>query len=223
MSERGACFFTTLAGWLVITTCASVSEASLLLHGDGSWESAYWWPEAYGSAPPDHGAFAEHYSGSGAVESIAIFAGGTGLFDPVFVDVFVWADDSEGHPGAVLCARVNVNVPEPPVWPGVQRLDVSMDGCCVEGSWWVGFWNRSVVDGGAIFVWADLNGPNLGTPMTKVPPGLQWPEGWQDVDVVWGEGVHSLGIGAVLEPCEPVAVETGSWGRVKALYQSPGR
>lgn len=213
-----------LLSGLLVAAPLSASGTTLMLHSDGSWESAYYWGQfVQPPEPPDHGAFAEQYEGAGRLESVVLYGVGFGLFIPVFLDVYVWSDDGAGHPGSVICVRTNVNIPEPGIWPGADRADVVMENCCVEGAWWVGFWVTPETMKGAYAVAADLNGSNLGTPMTKVPPGLQWPEGWQDVDKVWSEGVHSLGIGAVLEPCEPVAVEPGSWGKVKALYNSPGR
>ena len=53
--------------------------------------------------------------------------------------------------------------------------------------------------------------------MAKIPPGPEWPEGWQNVDQVYGP-THVLGTGAVVQECAPTPIESRSWGRMKPLY-----
>lgn len=196
------------------------AEDTLLFHADGTWENGYAWPPEYSPAP-DFGSFAECYSGDGTISSIVLFGTQTGFESPVFFDAFVWADDVGGQPGSVLCIRVGNGSFVVAFWPAATRMDVELDGCCVSGNWWVGFWGRWSGDPG-FWIVADLNGPNQGCPMTKVAPGLPYPEGWQNTSVVWKEPARSLAIGATVAPCAPSPVLDSTWGRVKSLYTRNG-
>lgn len=187
----------------------------LRLHSDGTWENGYAWSDSY-SPPPDYGAFAECYSGVGEICTLVYWVTDIGFHYGGVFDAFVWQDDGTGQPGNVLCTRVAIDPGTIPEWPAVRQLDVALENCCVSGNWWVGF--RGTWGLPAFWVLADTNGPNQGCPMTKIRPGVTWPEGWQDVSVIYPEETKSLGIGAYLRPCAPVAAERASWGRVKALY-----
>jgi len=187
----------------------------LLLNADGTWENGYSWLDVE-SPPPDYGSFAECYSGDGEICALVYWVSDIGFNESAIFDAFVWLDDGSGLPGTVVCAKLH-NDPGPiPNWPEIRRIDLSIEGCCVSGSWWVGFRGDWGFPG--FYILSDTNGPDQGCPMTKIAPGLQWPEGWQNVSIIYPEETKALGIGAYLRPCAPVGVEESSWGRVKSLY-----
>lgn len=193
-------------------------NCELLLHADGSWESGYAW-EQWESPPPDYGAFAERYSGDGAICGIALWGTQIGFESAALFDAFVWWGNFEDVPGTVICAAIGNDPPPIALWPAFTRIDVPMDDCCVFGQWWVGFrgaWQESP----GFYVLADLDGPTQALSLTKVAPGLGFPEGWQNSGIARGEEPKALAIGALVKPCSPVIVEGATWGRVKSLYRA---
>lgn len=190
----------------------------LLLHGDGSWETAYGWTDLQ-SPSPDYGAFAECYSGDGEVCTLVFWGTQLGFEDPAGFDAFVWSDDGGGAPANVVCSIPDQDAGTITFWPAFKRFEVPVSGCCVSGSWWVGF--RGVWAGGTpgFYIGGDYDGPGQGCPMTKIAPGLGYPEGWQSVTVLAGEPTRSLAIGAMIRSCAPVPTAPTTWGRVKSLYK----
>ena len=66
------------------------------------------------------------------------------------------------------------------------------------------------------YVCADESGPG-GHPWTNIAPGIGYPSGWQNPNVVW-PNCRSLGIGATITE-EPSPVESVTWGAIKTLFQ----
>ncbi len=202
---------------LMALSANAAAAQQLLLTADGTWENGWAW-FGYESPAPDFGAFAECYSGEYEVLAVQLSVTGNGFQDPPYADVFVWDDDGNGLPGQVRCIAPNAFLP-PPLYPDWSTFEVPVGpGCCVSGTWWVGF--RGVWGGSNLgfYIAADQNGPNRGCSLTNIAPGLGYPEGWQDVAVRW-EPTQALGIGAIVGPCAPVAVAGRTWGAVKALYR----
>ena len=186
------------------------------MHSDGSYESAYAW--AYERClPPDYGSFAERYEGCEQVTAVVLDVTDDGYFDNQFLDAYVWGDDG-GVPGGVLAVQLDEHLPAVPAWPEVGRYSVGLtEPPSVDGVWWVGFWGRWAHMDPGFWIGADQNGPGGGSPKTKIAPGQQWPEGWQDVPAEWGP-TAALGIGAEVEEC-PTLVESPTWGAIKALFR----
>ena len=196
---------------------ASEEGRTLWMHSDGTYESAY--AAQYGECvPPDYGSFAERYEG--VVEVLAIVLDLTdayGFWETPYVDAYVWAD-ADGAPGEVLDVLVGFHVWYADGWPEWTRVEVEFPApVCVSGRWWVGYWGAWPHLIACFGICADLDGPGGGSPMMKIAPGLQWPEGWQDVEVRWGP-TAALGIGAEVEEApSPPASET--WGLIKDLFR----
>ncbi|MCC7142769.1 MAG: hypothetical protein IT349_11775 [Candidatus Eisenbacteria bacterium] len=206
---------TYLVGLAVLASSTSAAQ-TLLSNADGGFETAYL-PREDVLLPPDYGAFAERYSGAWQVVGVTLEFTQIGIWGSSLHDLFVWQDDGSGAPGQVICTRRIELEPQPPYWPNCLHYEYSLTpGCCVSGDWWVGAW---LVYPGVptYYLCSDLTGGAGTTSMIKIPPGLEWPEGWQDVDLVFGP-THALGIGALVEECAPTPVESRTWGRVKSLY-----
>jgi len=186
------------------------------MHSDETYESAYAW-FGYGCQPPDFGSFAERYETSARLLAVVLDLTGSWYFRVGRADVYVWADDG-GVPGEVLALEPDVLLGVLPYWPSVDRFFVELtESLCVEDVWWVGFWGRWPLFDAYFWVGADLDGPGGGAPMTKIAPGLEWPEGWQDVAVRFGP-TAALGIGAEVEEL-PSPAESATWGAIKRLFQ----
>ncbi len=195
---------------------------SLLMNGDQSYEDGIAWRED-ALQPPYSGSFAECYSGPGEICAVVLDLTTTPeVPEPppdVLLDVLVW-EDGGGNPGNVMCLVTGVDPWPVAVWPQVSRHEVEMSpACCAGPSWWVGYWSDWPYDPSPVFwyVGVDEDGPE-GCPRTLVRPGLGWPSGWQDVNVVFGQA-SALGIGARVRPCSATPVFPGSWGRIKGLYR----
>ncbi|MCC7144708.1 MAG: hypothetical protein IT349_21615, partial [Candidatus Eisenbacteria bacterium] len=186
----------------------------LLLTADGTWEFGYSWGGG-DAPPPEYGAFAECYSGEGEVCGMALWVTHFEFGEQAPFDAFVWSDDGEGAPGSVLCASLGHNASPVPTWPNFERVDVPIEGCCVSGTWWIGF--RGTWPGApGMEILADIDGPVRGCPRTKIAPGLPYPEGWQDVSLIYGHDTKALAIGALFRSCAPTGTVTTTWGRVKS-------
>lgn len=190
----------------------------LLMNGDGTYESAYAWA-ADGVAYPLYGAFAECFTGDFEVcaHVMDITTDGYGVLRPV--DILVWEDDGN-VPGPVLAIRTGVEVGPATFWPAVIRRSFRFaQPICVHGKWWIGQWGDwAGYPTPHHYVGADLDGPPS-KPMTNIAPGIGFPSGWHEVDVVWGP-TSAMGLGAQAIPCAPVPVSLGSWGRVKTLFSA---
>ncbi|MBK8232709.1 MAG: hypothetical protein IPK72_19530 [Candidatus Eisenbacteria bacterium] len=189
---------------------SSTSRAQTLLsNADGSYETAYC-PRPELLVPPDYGAFAERYSGSWEVVGIAFELSQIGIWAGTAYDLLVWQDDGMGAPGQVVYIQYISVGDSPAYWPSCRHYEYAFpNGCCVSGDWWIGLWSH--YDDCLSYLCSDLTGGAGTTSMIKIPPGLEWPEGWQDVDLVFGP-THALGIGALVEECAPTPVESRTWG-----------
>lgn len=194
----------------------------LLLNGDSSYESGWGWAQE-GNLPPYYGAFAECYEGPVMVCS-AVFdlTTGSSYRDGLTMDVYLWTD-YEGQPGAVQCMLSDVDPGPVEFWPRVSRHVIDFpEGCCSDSAWWVGYWGTWVGESVGWYVGADLDGPERTCPLTNIAPGLGYPTGWTDVSIVWGP-TRSLGIGAMVRPCETTPTTSAGWGEIKALFSARGR
>lgn len=185
----------------------------LYLNADGEYHAAFGWQYG-GVQEPFYGAFAECYSGD--VEVCAVVLDFTDTHDPgsARLDAYVWSDDA-GRPGNVMCVVIGVDPGPIAWWPYVSRHRIELDpGCCVSGSWWVGYWPDWPGQGARWYTTADMSEPG-GCPLTNIAPGVGYPTGWQNVSIVWGPHT-ALGIGAEVVPCGATAVRRSTWGAVKA-------
>ncbi|MFN8548740.1 MAG: hypothetical protein U0527_12445 [Candidatus Eisenbacteria bacterium] len=165
---------------------------------DGHYEWYYGWGYE-GIAAPDYGAFAECYSGSGRVCAIALDLLAVDDINNNYIDLYVW-EDAGGCPGNLICKKTNVYVN-----PGhyeFYRVVVPMPNCCVSGTWWAGFRANRAGEPANVHVGADLDG-SLGCAVTKIAPGIGYPEGWHHVSWIFGP-TQSLGIGAYISECDAV-------------------
>lgn len=185
------------------------------LHTNGSYEDGIAF-SYQGQDLPYYGAFAECFSGSYEVCAAVFDFTSLGQFDANSMDVYVW-EDSGGCPGSVLCFFPGIDPGTIGQWPTVTRHVVPLAGCCVSGTWWVGYWADWVGQFPHWFLAADLDGPG-GCSKCCVAPVLDAPPGWQGVSTLWPE-VRGIGIGADLRPCEPSPVAETSWGQLKALFR----
>ncbi len=162
------------------------------MNSDGSYENGYNW--GYGGViAPTYGALAECYSATQEVLcSVVLDLTQVGYQAGQRMDVYAW-DDDNGCPGAVRCVKTNVDPGPVAYWPELSRHVVTMDGCDVDGSFWVGWWGNWPGELGPWYVGADLDGPG-GCPLTNIAPGIGFPTGWTNTSVVWGP-TQALGIG----------------------------
>lgn len=208
----------TLIGHGVVTGRGGGDCGTLQFTADGSYENGIAW-DYLGVRAPYFGGFAECYTGEGAVCAAVFDFTQIGAQSDATLDVYLW-DDEGGCPGNVICVKQDV-LPGPiAFWPQVSRHEVPLAGCCVPSTWWIGYWPNWPNQGIAQwFIGLDLDGPTAGCAKTCAVPGIGYPSGWQDVATIWHSPCQSLGIGARVTPCMPVAVERGTWGRVKLLYR----
>lgn len=186
----------------------------LVFSSDSSYENGYAWYYG-GVAPPYFGAFAECYSGPLEVCAVVTDLTTNGLQWGFDMDLYVW-DDAGGAPGAVIAAAFDVNAGPIAFWPSVSRHVLELRTTCTGPTWWIGWWGDWPGTGPGWWVGADLDGPR-GCPFTNIAPGTGFPTGWHHVSIVWGP-TSAIGIGAEVNPCEPVPTKEATWGRVKALY-----
>lgn len=188
----------------------------LLLHAT-EHHCGYAWQYG-GVVPPEYGSFAECYSGEFEICSAVFGFTQIGGQHDQTMDVYIW-DDASGEPGAVLCMVSGVDPGPIAFHPSFSLHVVPLEGCCLKGHWWVGFWPNWPGELAAWYCAEDLTGFGGGCPMTKIAPGLGFPTGWQNVSMVWGP-TQDMWIGAEVRECGVVPAEGTSWGRVKALYGS---
>lgn len=183
----------------------------LSMNANGSYEASYSW-NYDGVVAPTYGAFAECYAGSGAVCGVVFDFTQIGNQTGQRMDVFIW-DDGGGCPGNVMCVRVNANPGAVAYWPEVSRHRTDLDGCCVDGGFWAGFWGAWPGAEAGWMVAADLDGFG-GCPSTNVAPGQGLPTGWNTL-----AGVEALGIGVEMTDCGGTPTRRVTWGNVKALFR----
>jgi hypothetical protein len=209
-----ACMFLGL-----INSSGARGDRTLLIHGDGTYESCYA-AEGPECMPPDYGAFAECYQTVAQIHAIVVDL--TYVYFPVVhsADVYLWYDEG-GCPGEVLALITGCWVDGAP-WGDWYRNVIDLSApVCVGAPWWVGYWMLWSDAWTQYYLCADVNGPGGGSPMYKIAPGLEWPEGWQPVEVRWGR-TAALGIGAEVEETpSPVTAET--WGTIKEFFRDGPR
>ena len=159
----------------------------------------------------------ESSDGATRVDSVAFDVSGE-FYPSAVIDVYVWGDDG-GAPGEVLSFAEGVLLENIPLWPGIGRDLVGLaEPVAVGPAWWVGFWGHWVDSMAQCFIGADLDGAGGGESMTNIAPGQELPQGWHNVDLVWG-ATAALGIGAVVDSCPPTPAENTTWASIKALYR----
>jgi len=169
-----------------------------------------------GVAPPDYGAFAEGYSGSGTVCGIRLLLTTLpGSYQGQTLDAYVY-DGAGANPGAVLSLTPDIAVTPPGLFPTLTEHDLDVADVVLDGGFFVGFWPDWPGAPCGWWIVGDLGGPG-GCPRTKIAPGIGYPEGWQDPSIVWGP-IRALGIGAYLAPL-PVPTHASTWGEIKALFR----
>lgn len=188
--------------------------AELLCNFDGSFEGAYAWQYA-GVVPPYYGAFAEGYSGTGSVCGTRYaFTTLSGYYTGQTMDVYVWDSDGQ-NPSEVLGITPGVSISPPAIWPVISLHDVDNDDVEVSGDFFVGFWGEWPGVHCGWFCGEDDYGFG-GQPRTNIAPGIGYPTGWQNPEIVWGPN-QAIGICAYLGAIA-IATEGTSWGRIKSLY-----
>lgn len=189
---------------------------TLSMNANGTYEGGYGWQYG-GVVAPTYGAFAECYAGTGAVCSVVLDLTQVGSYFGQCADIYVWSD-AAGIPGNVLCLRTNVTPGAIAYWPTTSRHFFSLDGCCVDGGFWAGYWGNWPGGSAAWFIGADLDGLG-GCPYTNNAPGIGFPTGWTNVSLVWGP-TQALGIGVELTDCGSVPTRKSTWGGIKALFKN---
>lgn len=190
-------------------------DGTFMINGDEDWENAWAWDPA-GNVPPDFGGFADGYVGTGTVCGIrAYLTTIPGYFNgDETADAYVYESDGV-NPTTVLSVTVDIDIEEPGHWPEISTHEIEVPPTQVDGDFFVYLWGN-YPDGRGWFVAADYNGPP-GLPRTKVAPGLGYPEGWQDVEILWGE-TAAMGVGVYLDT-DPSPVESPTWGRIRSLFR----
>jgi hypothetical protein len=189
-------------------------NGTLLLNADESWENGWAW-DLTGNVAPDFGGFGEGYEADGTVCGIQLHLSTLpNLFQDQTADVYIYESDGT-HPSTVLSVKTGIVIEEPAQWPGVSTYEIEIAPTAVSGAFFVYVWGDFAGDPGW-YVAADLNGPG-GMPRTKIAPGTPFPEGWQDVNAVWG-GTAAMGIGAYIES-EATPNESTTWGEIKTLFK----
>jgi len=194
--------------------------ATFKTNDDGSYENGYAW--AYnGVAAPYYGAWAEGFTmdpGMGAVCGMKFGLTQVGSQDSWHMDVYVW-DAAGGSPNNVICVTTGVNPGTIGMWPTITQHDIDIADCCVSGDYFVGWWPNWVGTGNGWYVAADENGFGGGLPRTNIAPGIGFPTGWNNPNVVSTfAGCQDLGIGTYEVACGGTPTEAKTWGAIKSLY-----
>ncbi len=195
-------------------------ETVFHLNGDGSFENGYSFSPFF-TQEPDWGSLAEGYPGvEGTVTALGVYlATYGGSTDWGYLDAYVWAYDiATENPGAVLSMYPEVEVTEIGAWPNVTLHDIDIDDALVGSEGFVvGFWPFPwEPQPNAFYTVVDVDGPP-GHPRVKIPPGQEYPQGWQHPSEM-GLEFGSWGIGAYVFE-DPVPAQGTTWGGVKALFR----
>jgi hypothetical protein len=188
-------------------------DSEVFCHHDGSLEGGFCW-QYDGVVPPDYGAWAECYEGAPWISEVHFYFTQTGYYVGQAMDVYIWEDDGFGLPGAVSGAQIGV-LPGPiDFWPTITLVEIDFPLEAPE-SHWIGFWGNWPGEICGWFLVADQDG-FPGCSATKIAPGIGYPTGWQDPNIVFDQ-ITSLGI------CKcaaegPTASSQTTWGRIKSLY-----
>jgi hypothetical protein len=193
-------------------------------HDDDSFENGYAWRFA-GVVPPDYGSWAECYE-SDFVCGVEFLLTQTGYYVGQTMDVYVWEWDDDGNPppgpdpGNVICMLTGVAPGPIAMWPEISVHDIRV--CCpTGGAHFVGYWPNWPGAPAAWYVASDENGPGGGCPRMKIAPGIGYPTGWSELDIMpTFEDCKALGIReyAGLGDCQATPTEKTTWGSIKALH-----
>jgi hypothetical protein len=191
-------------------------EATLLQNDDGSFESAYMW--RWGEvSPPDYGSWAEHYDCRGIICGLSVGFTTIGYQYVRTLDVYVWEDDAH-NPGNALIVVPDWDPGPILFWPSVSFHDVEVGEVPSPGPHFIGFWPNWPGHQGW-YLGADEDGPGLGSPRTKIAPGLGYPTGWNHpVIVPQFSNCRDLAIREYCIEVPPTAARKTTWGRIKSLY-----
>lgn len=184
-----------------------------LMNAETQYDGYAW--QYGGVVPPDYGSWAECYEGAYEVCAAVFNLTQLGNQQGQTMDVYVW-DDGGGIPGNVVCFRANIDPGPIAPYPDQSTHAVPLEGCCVEGSWWIGCWPNWPGQQAGWFIANDIYGSGT-CAKTKIAPGIGFPTGWQNVSIVWGP-TPAMWIGADVRPCLPTPAHGASWGRIKSLY-----
>jgi hypothetical protein len=193
---------------------AECPSGQLFVHHDGSFENGFSW--TYYSSGAPYGCFGEGYDlGPGVINCAAYWIiNGAGSWGGCLWDLYIWDGGITREPGYVIAAAPGVIFYNTPYWPDVGQNDHEMD-VHVADEFTVGHFDTGQWDS-YVYIAADCNGLG-GHPWTCVPPGVDWPSGWQDPALVWGT-TRSLGIGVYFTP-DATPAEITTWGAVKSLFR----
>jgi hypothetical protein len=193
---------------------ADCPSGELFVHFDGSFESGYTW--AWQSPGAPFGCFGEGYDlGPGVVNCAAYWiTNGAGSFGGCYWDLYIWEGGVRRGPGDVIAVVPGVVFQNTPTWPSVGENDYELN-VHVEDEFTVGHYDTGMWDS-YVYIAVDLNGLG-GHPWTCVPPGHDWPSGWQDPSGYFGT-TRSLGIGVYFTR-DVSPTEATTWGAVKALFR----
>jgi hypothetical protein len=190
---------------------------SILTWGDGEFESGLSWGWE-GVQVPYYGAFAECFSGDWLVVGAVLDFTTNGPQGDQTYDIYIWDHDG-GIPGSVLNYASGFEPGPIAAWPEYTRCFADFpEPFPVEGDWFIGWWPDWPGEMPGWYLACDHNGPIQGCLMTNIAPGIGYPSGWQDMQIVWGPHT-SVGVSALVRPPDPVPVERTGWGSIKALFR----
>lgn len=166
-------------------------------HADGTWEDAYSW-DSESVIPPDFGAFAQAFSSELTITGLRMFLTTEAPHAGQVMDLIIWNDDN-GAPGPIACIIPGVDPGPVALWPEVSEHFFHFTCTDHTPVFWAGFWGAWPEGPAGWKIAADLDGPGGGNPMTRVAPGLGFPEGWQPVSEVFSP-TAALGISVQYSP-----------------------
>lgn len=186
---------------------------------DGSFENGYAWAYA-GVVTPYYGAWAEGYTldaGQTMVCGMQFFLTQVGAQAGQTMDVYVW-DDAGSNPNNVISVLVGVTPGTIAMWPAISGHDVDITDVVVPANYFIGWWPNWPGTGNGWYVASDENGFGGGIPRTNIAPGIGYPTGWNNPNVVSTfAGCMDLGI-CTYEVGGGTPAQENTWGAIKALY-----
>jgi hypothetical protein len=185
---------------------------------DGTFENGYAW-QYDGVQPPYYGAFAEGFVVDPPICTQATtywFTQVGGYFGQT-MDMYMWYD-AGGIPGDVAWVLTGIDPGSPAFWPDISEHTIEYEPVAwYDTKVYIGYWGNWPGEATAWFVGVDQDGFG-GDPWTYVAPGIGFPTGWQDPEIIWGQTTQAFGMGFWYD-VGTSAVENVSWGAVKATYQ----
>lgn len=171
------------------------------MHANDTYYAGFAWSYE-GMVSPYYGAFAECYNVPGTICGIVLDLTETGAYADHTCDIYVWADE-DGAPGEVLAVRHSVDPGPIAPWSEFSRHILSIPEITPSGPYWVGFWGNWEGQNEGFFVGADGAAFTDGCPFTNIEPSLDFPDGWNHVNTVFGPA-DALGIGVQIVAGEPI-------------------